>query len=119
MIVRRRKINPNSIDVSIHISLGQADIRQWVRNIIRSIFYDPNYTEIRKTWVYSEIELRNMLERNPLYLGTFEAPWCSQLSAWAFNRMIAYGYIAQSGNAKNGYYFTDKALRFIDYRKPR
>ena len=117
MIVRKRNINPNSLDVQLHLSFGAPDIKEWVRMYVRIVFRSPEYLAERRAWTMSESDLRYWMEHDPHILGNYEEPWKSQLSQWAFRRMIALGYFSQSGKNDSEYLLTEKSVKLVDYRK--
>ena len=116
MILRKRKINPQSAELQLRISLGAPDVKKMVKRLVRLIFYHSEHIEERKDWTYTEAELRGYMEKDGFLMANFEMPWRVELTGWAFAQMLRLGYLAKSGDDEKVFYLTDKAIRMADQK---
>ncbi len=114
MIVRKRAINTSNAEVQISISYSSADIKKWMQRFVRILIKTPDAVEYWRGQTLTENEVRYWLEHDGRAFLAIEKPWNTQLSQWAFKQMITAGYLTQSGNEENKYYFSEKSLKFVD-----
>lgn len=111
MIYRNSKININSSEVRMNVCFSSPDIRRWVRMFIELCTHnDPDLLPTVKAMTIYEADIRRWMERDTTIFGTFENPWRTQLSAWAWNRMVKENYVYPSSTREDGYLFTERAF---------
>ena len=126
MIVRNRKINPNSKEISLTVSYTSADVRRFleiIANILCSYVGDEEKKKeaIEKSRMlynspgnrYTEDSLRYPFEHMPSMFKIYEAPYRQQLSAWACVQAISLGYLTPSATNPDEYLLTDKFFALV------
>lgn len=134
MIIRVRNINPANDHVLLPQSLDGADIRRYVRILVRlfgGIAASPLGAFLedspRKVSIDSELDaihylrhnkfveedVRYTLERHPLIFQNYETKWREQLSRWGFCQMLKLGYLTPTATDENVFQFSRSALRLV------
>ena len=130
MIIRRAKdINPNATEVSLQISFGTPDVKQFMewfcygaggRGGGGSLHWGSiGWVAVdvaKKEAVFHEAELREWAETSCYVFGLFEEKWRKQLSAWFLRQAIKMGYFVQCEADPTCFYFGDAGMKLMEKR---
>lgn len=125
MIVRReRNINPDSTEVSLPISFGSPDIRQYMKWFCCGSGGSLHWGSIgwvaidvaKKEAVFRESVVREWAETSCWVFGLFEDKWRKQLSAWFLRQAIKMGYFVQCEADPTAFYFGEAGMKLMKRR---
>lgn len=112
MIERRNAVNPCSNVVTITFSYSKADVRQWMRLLVRETcgqdgLLEPEARQLTMT----ELDFTRWLCNHPAAFYSLEQPWAGQLARWAFTQAVTLGYLAEDKDKQGYYRLTEKSLK--------
>ena len=125
MIVRRAKdINPNATEVSLQISFGTPDVKQYMEWFCYGAGGSLHWGSIgwvavdvaKKDAVFREAIIREWAETSCYVFGLFEDKWRKQLSAWFLRQAIKMGYFVQCEADPTAFYFGDAGMKLMKRR---
>lgn len=120
MILRKNKLNPKAKEIQFAICYSSADIKQFLKRYLTQV-YQPDNSEAELAFLMNDVvterDIRNVLEKLDWAFGVYEQPWRSQMSAWAWNRIVEEGYVVKSGISEMHYLFSEKSLSLVKLKR--
>ena len=112
MIERKNSINPQTAVVQITFSYSRADVRQWMRLLVRETcgqdgLLEPEARQLTMT----EVDFTRWLCCHPAAFYALEQPWAGQLARWTFAQAVKLGYLAEVEDKPGYYRLTEKSLK--------
>lgn len=97
MILRSKKIRPDSVEVSVLCSFGKPDIHKSMKELFTTAAI-PLGESFAKETPMSEIDIMNWFAAH--LFPTFEKKWREKLSIWATTQAKNYGYLREGTDGK-------------------
>lgn len=107
MIVRKKRIKNSSTEISLQVSYGTPDVKQFVK-LYRDKLEKALGVDAVKTMAFSEKDIVHYFENT---FPHYDRDMRYTLAAWCFFQAVEKGFLIESTFKENHFYFSDELPR--------
>ncbi|MBR3456169.1 MAG: hypothetical protein IKH26_12705 [Bacteroidaceae bacterium] len=105
MIVRKRRITPKSTEISLQVSYGTPDVKQFTK-MYRAKLEAALGEDAVKAMLFSERDITHFFKESVFF--QYEKDMRQTLAAWCMAQAVEKGFLIESARKENHYFFSEE-----------